>query len=102
MGQTLDALILQEMGQNTALERFRRMLREDDAAALTAVLNLVREYHTGAAATSQMSPVETLLLLTVIRQYQKLECFEVLLKKTSERVLELYAGSGAVVERIRD
>lgn len=101
MERTLRALMQDAFMNETALGKFRQTLDEPDQTALDEVMGVLRGYKTTAEAASQMSPMETFLLVAALRQQQKVECLEILLQNLSERVLALYGERRNGIDRIK-
>lgn len=99
--RTLRGLVESEMLTDTALERLRQTLAEDDADAVVKVMRAGADLKTGAGAVGQISPMEKLLLLTAARQLQQIERLELLVQRLSARVLELY-GEGRGVTNVEE
>jgi len=93
MAETLQSLVRDSCISETALNRFRSILQEEDQKALDAILKSLRGCKFAAPVSSQMSPFETVLLLTVVQQHRRVECLEILLQRLAERVAELYLSA---------
>lgn len=92
MGKSLAALVQERFVNDTELAKFRATLSEDDQQALDATLAELSQYKVSHYLASGLSPFERVLLLITIQQHQRIECLEVLLQRTSERILEVYRG----------
>lgn len=88
------SLVQEKYASETPLAKFRRTLPEQEQAALDKILLALREYEQRAAQSSQVLPYETLLLMVLTQQSERVERLEILLQRLAERVVELYLGEG--------
>lgn len=86
---SLSRMVFDAMVEGSALRRFRKSLSEQDQTALDNTLSTLREYEMGTALGACLSPFETLLLLTLGKQNQRIECLEFLLQQNAARRLEI-------------
>lgn len=91
---SLHALVQENYASETPLSKFRRTLPEEEQAALDKVLRALRAYQVRAAQSSQVLPFESLLLMVMTQQNERVERLEILLQRLAERVVELYLGEG--------
>lgn len=90
------SLVQEKYASETPLTKFRRTLSDQEQAALDKVLDALREYEQRAAQSSQVLPFETLLLMALTEQNERVERLEILLQRLAERVVELYLGTGTI------
>src|SRR3954447_395489 len=101
MMQSLHALVQENHASETPLAKFRRTLAEDEQVALDKMLHALHAYEVRAAQSSQVLPFESLLLMVMTQQNERVERLEILLQRLAERVVELYLGEGKVSPKLK-
>jgi hypothetical protein len=86
MSFTAEILDLLEM--NSPEERFRRSLSEQERCALDESIAALCQNEFGAAAVRSLTPFESLLLLMLQKQHQRIESLEFLMRRHATRRLE--------------
>ncbi len=81
-------MVLEMMETNSPHERLRRSLSEQDRCALDESIAALSTNEFGAAAARTLSPLESLLLLMLYKQHQRIEALEFLMRRNATRRLE--------------
>ena len=97
--QTLYAMLQESLTTESPMNKFRSTLADDEKSALDHLLHTAAGGKPFVESTSEMSSLEAILLLTALRQSQKIDRLELLLQRLTIRVLELYAAGERVPEQ---